>query len=258
MNKVNTYFEQRLPSMYRVPTVKQTSDKGFCVNNKMFASENDANLYKETRQDAVGVFEITHVYGDKGSLIANHEYTYRGFVITNFDRTSDEIASGKKVQYLMVDIMAVNPNREFHGYRESLGLALDYIDSYLYKIKIGKIKVKRKANTKPTIKQDNKRYIIIHTNNNGTNYLAWQKPAWDESGYFWTSRKTFMKILCNSTNEHPFLFNTEREAYTWLRLSGITARCRITTIKINKSTKLNDPIMDGYAYPGISADIGFV
>ena len=251
MNKVNTYFEQRLPSMYRVPTVKQTSDKGFCVNNKVFASENDANLYKETRQDAIGVFEITHVYGDKGSLIANHEYTYRGFVITNFDRTSDDIMSGKKAQYLMVDIMAVNPNREFHGYRESLGLALDYIDSYLYKIQIRRIKVKRSK--KKTAKNPNKKYVIIHTDHNGTSYLAWQKPVWDESGYFWTDRKTFMETLCNSTMDHPFLFDSQKAACTWLRLSGINLRCKITTIKINKNTKLNDPTNS--CFYGISAEV---
>lgn len=256
MAKVKTYFEEKLPSMFRVPTVKWKSES-FSLNNKMFKTKDEAEAYLAAQVEQIGVFEITHVYGDKNASCPNHSYVYRGFEITNFDRTPDQIMLGSRIQFLMVDLMADDGYAEFHGDRESLGLALDYIDAYLYKVAIGKIKVKRSEINRHK-NPSNVKHIIIHTDTNRTNYLAWQKPAWDDSGYFWTDRKTFMKVLRNSTNDHPFLFDSKRDACTWLRLSGITARCKIATIKINKSTKLNDPDLDSkYAYPGISADINF-
>ena len=238
------YFENKLPSIYRVPTVKWLSEKGFSLNHKSFKTMEEAEKYNETRLERIGAFEITHTYGNKDSLVTNHFYRYRGFSITCFDKDP-----GTKLQYHMVDEDAYDNGCEYHGHRESLALALDYIDSYLYKVQIGKIKVKR-SKKKKTAKNPNKKYVIIHTDHNGTCYLAWQKPAWDESGYFWTDRKTFMETLCNSTMEHPFLFNSQREACTWLRLSGIDLRCKITTIKINKKTKLNDPVES--TFPGIA------
>ena len=45
-------------------------------------------------------------------------------------------------------------------------------------------------------------------------YLGWQEPAWDEDGYFWTSRECIIEVLKigNNTKEHPFLFDTKGEA----------------------------------------------
>lgn len=237
------YFENKLPSIYRVPTVKWLSENEFSLNHKSFKTVEEAEKYNETRLERIGVFDISHTYGNKDSLVPNHFYRYRGFSITCFDKEP-----GTKLQYHMVDEDAYDNGCEYHGHRESIALALDYIDSYLYKIQIGRIKAKRSK--KKTAKNPNKKYVIIHTDHNGTSYLAWQKPAWDESGYFWTDRKTFMETLCNSTMEHPFLFNSQRAACTWLRLSGIDLRCKITTIKINKNTKLNNPVES--TFPGIA------
>lgn len=225
------YFENKLPSIFRVPTVKRVSEKGFSLNHKSFKTMEDAEKYKETRLESIGVFEITHIYRNKGSIVPNHFYRYRGFSINCFDKEPG-------IKLHIVDDEASNSDQMYHGHRESIALALDYIDSYLYKIQIGAIKAKR-SKKKTT---SNKKYVIIHTDARGTSYLSWQNPACDESGYFWTDRKTFMKTLCNSTMEHPFLFSSQREACTWLRLSGIDLRCKITTIKINKKTKLNDTV----------------
>ena len=245
MTRTNPKFENKLPSIFRLPIIKGNPDGSYKIDHKSFKDRDTAKEY--------GANEITHVYGNKASSINYHEYTYRGFIIHNFDRPSND-ASDHKDQFFMVDQMDRNPLTMFHGERESLALALDYIDSYLYKVCIGRIKVDRGTINPEASKYYNKKYIIIHTDKCGTRYLAWQNPAWDESGYFWTSRKTFIKVLRNSTTDHPFLFNSRREACTWLRLSGINLRCKIATIKISKSTKLNDPDL-GATYPGISADM---
>ena len=64
-------------------------------------------------------------------------------------------------------------------------------------------------------------------NKKETVYLAWQNPAWDESGYFWTSKETFEKCLCNNTKEHPFLFRNKTEAITHLKSIDIPQKCRV-------------------------------
>jgi len=45
-------------------------------------------------------------------------------------------------------------------------------------------------------------------------YLGWQNPYWDDDGYFWTSKDTIVEILKegNNTKEHPFLFNSVKQA----------------------------------------------
>jgi len=45
-------------------------------------------------------------------------------------------------------------------------------------------------------------------------YLGWQKPVWDEDGYFWTSKGTISKILeaGNNIEDHLFIFNTLGQA----------------------------------------------
>lgn len=58
-------------------------------------------------------------------------------------------------------------------------------------------------------------------------YLAWQKSAWDEDGYFWTSRETLQEVISNNTSDHPFLFNSRRAAIKHLKSINIPQKCRI-------------------------------
>lgn len=62
---------------------------------------------------------------------------------------------------------------------------------------------------------------------NETDYLAWQEPAWNEDGYFWTSREVVEDIINNNTPEHPFLFNSRRAAIKHLKSINIPQKCRI-------------------------------
>lgn len=62
---------------------------------------------------------------------------------------------------------------------------------------------------------------------NETSYLAWQKPAWDEDGYFWTSRDVVENIIEKNTPEHPFLFNSRRAAIKHLKSINIPQKCRV-------------------------------
>lgn len=59
-------------------------------------------------------------------------------------------------------------------------------------------------------------------------YLAWQNPAWDDSGYFWTSKECAISCLHNNTDEHPFLFRRRSEAISHLKTLDIPQRCRIS------------------------------
>lgn len=61
----------------------------------------------------------------------------------------------------------------------------------------------------------------------GIIYLAWQKPAWDEDGYFWTSRETLQEVISNNTPEHPFLFYSRRAAIKYLKSINIPQKCRV-------------------------------
>lgn len=58
-------------------------------------------------------------------------------------------------------------------------------------------------------------------------YLAWQKPVWDEDGYFWTSRETLQKAIGNNTPDHPFLFNSRRAAIRYLKFINIPQKCKV-------------------------------
>lgn len=50
-------------------------------------------------------------------------------------------------------------------------------------------------------------------------YLAWQNPAWDEDGYFWTSEENFFDLLRNypahNQKPHQFAYETEAAAKTF-------------------------------------------
>lgn len=63
---------------------------------------------------------------------------------------------------------------------------------------------------------------------NGTVYLGWQNPAWDEDGYFWTSKEIVERIIkANNTSEHPFIFNSRRAAIKHLKTLHIPQKCRV-------------------------------
>ncbi|RXZ78120.1 hypothetical protein EBB07_29135 [Paenibacillaceae bacterium] len=78
-------------------------------------------------------------------------------------------------------------------------------------------------------------FIIVQESQNPVtkefelDYLGWQPPAWDEDGYFWTSKDVIGEILSlgYNTSEHPFLFNTKEEALERLRKLRMTTKCRI-------------------------------
>lgn len=63
--------------------------------------------------------------------------------------------------------------------------------------------------------------------NDGIDYLGWQRPAWDEDGYFWTSKEVLEKIIANNIPEHPFLFNSRRAAIKYLKSINIPQKCRV-------------------------------
>lgn len=59
-------------------------------------------------------------------------------------------------------------------------------------------------------------------------YLGWQKPAWDENGYFWTNKETFRNIIpIYNSSEHPFLFSSKSEAIRYLKTLHIPQKCKI-------------------------------
>lgn len=59
-------------------------------------------------------------------------------------------------------------------------------------------------------------------------YLGWQNPAWDEDGYFWTSRETVEKIMkTNNTSDHPFIFNSRKSAIKHLKTLQIPQKCKV-------------------------------
>jgi len=59
-------------------------------------------------------------------------------------------------------------------------------------------------------------------------YLGWQNPAWDEDGYFWTSKEIVEKIEeTNNTEEHPFIFTSKRKAIKHLKTLHIPQKCRV-------------------------------
>ena len=57
------------------------------------------------------------------------------------------------------------------------------------------------------------------------NYLGWQEPAWDDDGYFWTSKETINDMLKEQSNggfkyntkDHPFLFDTKEATSNYAR-----------------------------------------
>ena len=60
-------------------------------------------------------------------------------------------------------------------------------------------------------------------------YLAWQNPAWDDDGYFWTSKETMEEIYYNNCSWHLFLFSSRENAIKHLKKIKISQRCSIVT-----------------------------
>lgn len=63
-------------------------------------------------------------------------------------------------------------------------------------------------------------------------YLAWQNPVWDDDGYFWTSKEVVTEILCNNTQEHPFLFGSKEEAVKHLQTLNIPQKCSVVKWRV--------------------------
>jgi hypothetical protein len=86
-------------------------------------------------------------------------------------------------------------------------------------------------------------------------YLAWQKPAWDESGYFWTGFYVIPEVLHLSTDEHPFIFDSEVNANNHaekLNLHGYV----ISEVNIDLLRNLTPTHPDNHCYkPGIAIEV---
>lgn len=78
--------------------------------------------------------------------------------------------------------------------------------------------------------KNNEKWIITTDsffNKNETLYLAWQEPAWDEDGYFWTWKDVFKELENQSTLEHPFIFVSRKAAIRKLKKLNIPCKCRV-------------------------------
>lgn len=74
------------------------------------------------------------------------------------------------------------------------------------------------------------KWCITTDNLSGTGivYLGWQKPVWNEYGYFWTRKETIKEIIeTNNTPEHPFIFDSRKDAIKHLKTIDIPQKCRV-------------------------------
>lgn len=69
-------------------------------------------------------------------------------------------------------------------------------------------------------------------NNTDILYLGWQPYAWD-NGYFWADKEVIIEILANNTPEHPFLFDSKREAIAHLKTLDIPQKCRVIKVRLS-------------------------
>lgn len=65
---------------------------------------------------------------------------------------------------------------------------------------------------------------IFKNNPEEINYLGWQRPGWEDNGYFWTSKETIEEMIRDDyvSGEHPFLFETEKQAKELAEKIGLT------------------------------------
>lgn len=103
-----------------------------------------------------------------------------------------------------------------------------------------------------------KRKAWVIKNLGSEDYLAWQNPAFNESGYFWTSRNNLEELQDNSVDTHKFIFDNEEKAEWFAVYAGVVYKdCELVEIDIPKEIP-DDSIYklesDVYFYSGISAD----
>lgn len=69
-------------------------------------------------------------------------------------------------------------------------------------------------------------------------FLAWQTPAWDDDGYFWTAEKWFRDILTNRPQQnawpHKFAFETKEAALNFINgyLKNEANECEIIRVQL--------------------------
>lgn len=90
-------------------------------------------------------------------------------------------------------------------------------------------------------------YVIETTNlfglpNEEPMYLAWQNPAWDDAGYFWTREETFFDVLEKNPEynawPHKFAFETEDSARDFAERMTFTCRYEIKKISPRNQDKI--------------------
>lgn len=74
--------------------------------------------------------------------------------------------------------------------------------------------------------------ILNESEKSDIQYLAWQYPAWDEDGYFWTRRETVLQMIDESANIHRFLFKSEKDAQNLITNLNLKAHCKVTAFEI--------------------------
>lgn len=104
------------------------------------------------------------------------------------------------------------------------------------------------------MKENVKYHIVCKDSNDEIRYLVWQKPAWDESGYFWTDLNSFKQCAPNNTEEHPFLFDNRIEALRFLRTLNLPYYCSIWKWYL-RDYQIPKTCDNPYYFPGIAIEV---
>lgn len=191
----------------------------------------------------IGVYPLICKYSDFGSMEPYHDHDYRGFCIQQFDNNPNH--------FHMVDVSDIDNSGvdAYHGFRNNLNDALLYIDEY------------RSTN----ICDDPGREYRYYIYSNGYDarfryrrYLAWQHPAWNESGYFWTGDfNDFRECLPNNTDEHPFLFDDPKNAIELIKELKINFAYNIVVWDVSNE-EIPEPTgkIKEFFLPGIAVEVG--
>lgn len=99
-----------------------------------------------------------------------------------------------------------------------------------------------------------KYHIVCRGSDNEIRYLAWQKPAWDESGYFWTDLLSFRQCAPNSTEEHPFLFDNRIDALKFIKSLELPYECSVMTWNLY-NRQIAKTCNNLYYFPGIAIEV---
>lgn len=184
--------------------------------------------------DRVGIYPLI---SEVREIRDDYNYYYRGFHIYA-DATG----------FHMVDNDAEHTDNcdEYHGVAETLDAALFHIDHHRY------------LNNNDDPGRKYKFYVYHRSRGRGRRYLAWQHPAWDESGYFWTSDfDDFCECLPNNTNEHPFLFDDPKKAIELIKELKINFACDIVVWDVSNE-EIPEPTgkTEEFFLPGIAVEVG--